>query len=106
MRTASASVDGYVGRHGGRGLASSGGMIGARARELYERRAKERQATTRKKGNQPVPANLPERDKGDARDQAAAAVNVSGRTIDYATKVLTSGVPELVQAVDGGHGSV
>jgi hypothetical protein len=35
--------------------------------------AKERQAATRKQGQKPVPANLPERDKGDARDQAGKA---------------------------------
>jgi hypothetical protein len=35
-------------------------------------------------------------DKGDARDQVAKAVGVSGRTIDYATKVLNQAVPELI----------
>jgi hypothetical protein len=50
-------------------------------------------------------ANLPEA-KGQARDQVAKAVGVSGRTIDFATRVLKQGTPELVQAVEQGNLSV
>lgn len=47
---------------------------------------------------------MPEPIRGrDARDEAAAAVGVSGRTVDFGTKVLKHGVPELVAAVDKGE---
>lgn len=39
----------------------------------------------------PVPANLPERERSDARDAAGKAVGVSGKSVDHATKVLTGG---------------
>ena len=82
-------------------------MVAARARELYDQQAKERQAATRKRGNQkPVPENLPEREHIDARDAAGKAVGVSGRTVDFATKVLAHGTPELVKAVDEGRMAV
>jgi hypothetical protein len=45
-------------------------------------------------------------DKGDARDQVANAVGVSGRTIDHATNVLNRAVPELIQVVDEGRMAV
>jgi hypothetical protein len=45
-------------------------------------------------------------DKGDARDQVAKAVGVSGRTIDHASKVLNQAVPERIQAVDEGRMAV
>jgi hypothetical protein len=81
-------------------------MVGARAREIYDRQAKERQKV--RKGNQPgaSPANLPDLKTGDARDQVGKTVGVSGKSIDYATKVIENGVPELVQAVDEGRMSV
>jgi hypothetical protein len=59
-------------------------MVGARARNIYDRQAKERQ---KRKPSVSVPVNLPEQ-KGDARDQAAKAVGVSGKSIDFATKIL------------------
>ncbi len=64
-------------------------MVGARARSLYDAQAKARMAQgggDRKSG----PENLPDPVKGqaDARDAAGKAVGVSGKTIDYATRVL------------------
>lgn len=55
-------------------------------RELYDRKAKERQKV--RKGNQPgaTPANLPDLQRGDARDHVGKVVGVSGKTIDHATK--------------------
>ncbi len=48
--------------------------------EKYEAElAKERQLATLKKGAAPVPARLPERSAGEAREKAAAAVGVSPR---------------------------
>lgn len=76
-------------------------LVGAASREWYDRQAKERQKdhgkTAPGKGKT-LPANLPEVN-GDARDQAAKAVGVSGKLIDYATKVIKEGTPELIQAV-------
>jgi hypothetical protein len=74
-------------------------MVGARAREIYDRQAKERQ---KRKPAGFVPANLPEQ-KADARDQVGKVVGVSGRYIDYATRVLGNAVPEVVKAVDEGR---
>ena len=70
---------------------SQASMVGSRAREHYDRLAKERQRA--RKGNQPgaTPVNLPELSKGDSRDQAGKAVGVSGSLIDRGTKVLEQG---------------
>jgi hypothetical protein len=62
-------------------------MAGARLREIFDRQAKERQQASGKihgRGKEKVPVNLPEPIKGDARDQAAKLVGVSGKSIDYA----------------------
>lgn len=75
---------------------TAGPAEAARARDYYDRQAKERQ---KRKPADSVPENLPEQ-KGDARDQAAKAAGVSGKTVDFATKVLKQGTPELVKAVD------
>lgn len=65
-------------------------MVGARARGIYDRQAKERQQESGKvHGRGKVPANLPEPiESGDSRDAVGKAVGVSGKSIDYATKVL------------------
>lgn len=85
-------------------------MVGARARDLYDRAAKERQKASggdRKSGKaKSVQENLPEPISGQARDAVGKAVGVSGRMIDFATKVLTQGEPELVKAVDEGRMAV
>ena len=54
-------------------------MCAARAREIYERQAKERQQT--RVGKQPGAEveNFPQLDKGKARDKAGAAFGVSGK---------------------------
>jgi ParB-like chromosome segregation protein Spo0J len=78
------------------------GMVGARARDLYDKLAKERQ---KRKPAGSVPANLPEQ-KTDARDAVGKAVGVSGKTIDHATRVLDKGIPELAKAVDEGRMAV
>jgi hypothetical protein len=70
--------------------ASQRAMVIDRARELYEKRAKERQ--TARKGNQPgaKPENLPAL-KADARDEAGQAANVSGKLVDHARTVREQG---------------
>jgi excisionase family DNA binding protein len=64
-------------------------MVAARAREVYDRAAKERQRASggdhKKKA---VPANLPEPPRSDSRDVAGKAVGVGGRSVDFATKDL------------------
>ena len=58
-------------------------MVAARARELYDRLAKERQQASggdRRSGkHKSVPVNLPEPIAGDARDQAGKVMGVSGK---------------------------
>lgn len=67
-------------------------MVGARARQHFDAEAKLRQARKSAAGDE----------RGDARDRAGQAVGVSGKTIDYASRVLRSGVPELVAACETG----
>lgn len=54
----------------------------------------------------PVSANLREQAHGKARDEAAALLNVSPRSVEAASKVLKNGVPELVKAVERGDAKV
>ena len=85
-------------------------MVGARAREIYDRQAKERMRSAGERGGKSSgasrrgetkgPVNLPDPSPGDARDQAGKAVGVSGKSIDHATKVLKQGTPKLIDAVD------
>lgn len=86
-------------------------MVGARAREMYDRKADKRRAEAAVRGNKtragkeaPEVENLPQ--PGKARDAVGKAVGVSGKSIDYATKVLANGTPELVKAVDEGRMAV
>jgi ParB-like chromosome segregation protein Spo0J len=82
-------------------------MVAGKLKPIYEAQAAKRQTANLKKGSKaPVPANLPEREKGDARDKAAAAFNVSGKSVDQACKVIAKAVPEIVAAVDSGALSV
>ena len=75
-------------------------MRAARAREVYERQAKERMQV--RKGEQAGTSkeNLPDLDKGQARDKVGEAFGVSGKSVDHATKVIEKGTPELAEAVD------
>lgn len=78
-------------------------MVGARAREYYDAQAKERQkahGNTAPGKAKSLPVNLPEVKNGDARDHAAKAVGVSGKSIDFATTVQKHGTPALRAAVD------
>lgn len=81
-------------------------MVAAKARDLYDKQAKERQKA--RKGDQPGASveNLPQLETSKARDAAGKAVGVSGKSVDYATKVLTKGTPDLIKAVDEGRMAV
>lgn len=80
-------------------------MVGARAREFYDQQAKERQRASGgdHRTKKAVVENLPPPDSGKARDQVGKVVGVSGKSIDYATKVLKEAVPEVAKAVDEGR---
>jgi len=80
---------------------SQGSMCAGRARAYYDEQAKERQQV--RKGEQPgtSPVNLPDLKKSDARDAAGKAFGVSGKSVDYATKVIEKGIPELAAACLG-----
>lgn len=73
---------------------------GAKLKAWHAVRAKERQIASLKKGAAPVPANLPGRAEGDARDHAAKAVGVGGKLIDQAENVMRKAVPRLRPALD------
>lgn len=84
-------------------------MVGARAREIYDREAKDRQKAhggTAPGKSKTLPANLPEVKSGDSRDAVGKAIGVSGKSIDHATRVLNQAVPEVVKAVDEGRMAV
>ena len=75
-------------------------MVAARMKPLFEREARERMRAG--KAANPM-ANLPQ---GPARDLAAAALHVSPRSVEDASKVLREGAPELGRAVEEGRVSV
>jgi hypothetical protein len=82
------------------------GLAAARAKEYYEKEAKERQSI--RKGEQAGSSveNLPQLDTGKARDKAGEAFGVSGKTVDHGVAVLTKGVPELEDAIVGNKVSI
>jgi hypothetical protein len=73
-------------------------MIGDKARDWYDEKAKERQI---RKPADSVVETLPQQNAR-ARDQAGKAVNVSGKTMDKAKKVREQGHKKLVEAVESG----
>lgn len=81
------------------------GMVAARAREIYDQQAKERQVAGQKSGGRGHTKNSvenlpPSLDSGKARDAVGKAVGVSGKTVDHASRVLRQGSPKLIAAVD------
>lgn len=80
-------------------------ICAAKAREWYDRQAKERMRVMGKDGalkqhgkqgcDQMVTPHI-----GKSRDQVGVAFGVSGQSVDRATHVLRDGVPELVKAVE------
>jgi hypothetical protein len=75
-------------------------MIAARMKPAFEEDAQWRKQWAGKEKKE-LPVNLPEAPPaGDSRDHAANILGVSGKSVDYACKVLTKGVPALIEAVD------
>ncbi len=90
--------------------ASQKAMIGDKARELFDKRAKDRQAAAIKIRDEKGRAkSSPGKDTisgQTARDEAGKAVGVSGSLIDRARTVREKGTPELAKAVEEGRMSV
>lgn len=82
---------------------SQAAMCAARAMELYEQQAKERQGK-RNDLKDNIQVNFPECQQ--ARDAAGKAFGVSGKSVDFGKKVLVKGIPELAKAVDEGRMAV
>src|SRR5690606_4189618 len=83
--------------------ASQRAMVAAGVEDLFAADAKGRQVENLKKGNDsPVKVKLPERGnaKGQARDKAAEALGVSGKSVSDAKAVREHGSPELIDAVN------
>ncbi len=73
---------------------------------MFETQARERQLATLKHGDaNPVKANLPERASGQSRDQAAAAVGVSGRTVQDA-ELIKHAAPDVFDEIKKGKKTV
>lgn len=72
--------------------------VAGRVKPFYEAKARERMEAGTKAD--PV-ENLPQ-GASRARDAAGAALNVSGKSVDHATKVLKHGAPETIAAVEQG----
>ena len=81
-------------------------MLATTLEEIYAKQARTRQLAGLRRGESPVPANLPEREKGEARSQAAADMNVSPRLVQTAKKVMEEGTEKLQSAVRSGEVSV
>ncbi len=86
-------------------------MVGARARKMYDDQAKERMHEGKgrdgsggrghkKNPKENLPDGLPV--AGQARDRVGKVVGVSGKSIDYASKVLKNGTEKMIDAVDAG----
>lgn len=80
-------------------------MVAARARDIYDREAKDRQrehggTAPGRKTDKTLVENLPQLNEGKSRDQAGKAVGVSGRSVDFATRVLNTAEPDIDTKVD------
>ena len=82
-------------------------MIAAKAKGIYEERAAARRRATQNNNSAgAVRANLRELETGKASAHAARALNVSPRSVETASKVLKTAVPEVVAMVEKGQLSV
>lgn len=81
--------------------------IAVELKPMFEAQARERmkQAEGRPRGEKSAPANLPEQKSGEARDQAAAAMGVSGRSVAYAEQVKRTD-PEKFEQIKSGQKTV
>jgi len=78
-------------------------FVGLKLLPLYEAEARERQLARLKQGAEaPVPENIPERGKGEAREKAAAAVGVNAHYLSDAKKIQEAD-PELAELAGQGQ---
>ncbi len=79
-------------------------MIGSRALESFEKEAEQNLHLSKGHGVKKGGAEMPHlKGRGPrSRDKVAETLNIGGRTVQQAKKVLTDGVPELAEAVDAG----
>jgi hypothetical protein len=84
-------------------ITSQRAIVAAKLLPIYEEQAAARKKSGKNQHTKSLPANLPEGSEGDARDKAGAALNVSGKVVDMASKVLTKAIPEIVAAVTSGE---
>jgi hypothetical protein len=85
--------------------ASQRASAAAKVKEEYTKLAKQRQrknGASRAKNKESNPENLPDSQKGDARDQVGKTFKVCGKLVDMAEKVHKKAIPEIVAAVDAG----
>lgn len=82
-------------------------MVAAGLVSMFEAEAHARQVASLKKGEaEPVSADLRSRDHGKSTEKAAAAVNVSPRSVESALKVVREAAPEVAEAVKRGEVAV
>jgi hypothetical protein len=80
-------------------------LAGVKLKAFYSERARERQKVLGRHHGALLPVNLPE-GVGDARDEAARLVGVSGRTVDHAERVMNEAHPDVVAKVESGEMSL
>jgi hypothetical protein len=87
--------------------ASQRAMVAAGLVPLFEEEAAARRRSTQNNASaEAVSANLREQAHGKATEKAAAAVNVSPRSVESALKVSREAKPEVVEAVKRGEVAV
>lgn len=74
-------------------------VVAAKLSEYYESEARKRML----RGKADPMENFPQGQTGTARDMAGKSVGVSGKTVDFAKKVLNEGAAEVVSAVESGE---
>lgn len=85
--------------------ASQKAAVGVEFLPYLEAEAKVRQMGTLKQNADTVPAKLPERDKGDARDKAAELVSVSPRYVSDAKRIKNES-PENFEKIKSGEKTI
>lgn len=87
--------------------ASQRALIAAEIRDTFDEQGRQRRNAKLKQGGEsPVVANSPQRGNKRSRDAAGEMLNVSGRSVDRATKVLESGDDKLISDVKAGDVSI
>lgn len=78
--------------------------LSAEAKQRMSNGGGDKKSRTAKSGKENLPD--PIADAGQSRDQTGKLFGVSGKTVDHATRVLKTAVPEVIKAVDDGRMAV